>query len=398
MNLLANQLEYAVNKLINKVDPHINMGIVVADLNTGKILFQRNEKRPLIPASNMKLFSDAAALMALGPDYQFKSVLSTDARLLEGGVLKGTLYLHLTGDPSFNHHHLKYLLKSLAKLGVVQIQGNIIIDSDHSVVTPYAPGRSTTDARYSYGAPVAPLILDENRLTLTVNPSSQGGEAALIEFAEEGVGVLLNNQVKTANNKSRCGVGFNMDQNNLLTIRGCVNQGQWAIQQKIPIRNPLRYAEDIIRLQLAEFNIQLNGQIHLGHMPNGTLLLGKHLSKPIAYLIADTLKPSDNLYADSLYLHTAAKLKGYPVNWEDAQNTIKQFLQQQTGINFNEAHLRDGSGLSRLDLISAEQTVKLLHFLHTRFPLTYEYIAALPIAGFDGTLQKRFANQISRDY
>ena len=69
---------------------------------------------------------------------------------------------------------------------------------------------------------------------------------------------------------------------------------------------------------------------------------------------------------------------------------MKNFLQQQTGISLQSAVLTDGSGLSRHDLLTAQQTVDLLRFLHDRFPLAYEYIAALPIAGTDGTLRRRF--------
>jgi D-alanyl-D-alanine carboxypeptidase/D-alanyl-D-alanine-endopeptidase (penicillin-binding protein 4) len=105
--------------------------------------------------------------------------------------------------------------------------------------------------------------------------------------------------------------------------------------------------------------------------------------------MADTLKPSDNLYADSLYLHAASRLNHAPVNWPEAHAIIKHFLQEETHITLDEANLTDGSGLSRQDRLSANQTVELLRFLHTHFPLTYEYIAALPIAGQDGTLQKR---------
>jgi D-alanyl-D-alanine carboxypeptidase/D-alanyl-D-alanine-endopeptidase (penicillin-binding protein 4) len=113
--------------------------------------------------------------------------------------------------------------------------------------------------------------------------------------------------------------------------------------------------------------------------------------------MADTLKPSDNLYADSLFLHAAAKLEGKPVNWKDAQSSIKKFLQQQTGINLQQSVLVDGSGLSRYDLLTPAQTVSLLNFLFYRFPLSYEYIAALPISGRDGTLQKRLKKPHQQD-
>ena len=387
---MAAPLQNAIDQIINQVDPNINMGMVVVDLNTGETLYQKNSSRSFVPASNMKLFSDAAALIALGPDYRFRSQLTTDAPILEQGVLKGAVYLHLPGDPSLTQDHLDQLLAPLTQWGVKRIQGNVVLVSNNSVVNAYAPGRMASDFKYSYGAPVAPVVLDENRLTVTVNPAYRAGTPAFVELNDLHSSLFLDNQVKTTPTGSGCGVDFSMAEDNHLTVRGCVGVGQWAVQQRIAIRNPLRYAQDLVRQHLTNLNIKLDGQVILGNAPASSLLLSTHVSKPINQLMADTLKPSDNLYADSLFLHAAAKLNGTPLNWEQAQPIIKNFLQQQTGISLQSAVLTDGSGLSRNDLLTAQQTVDLLRFLHNRFPLAYEYIAALPIAGSDGTLQRRF--------
>lgn len=382
-----------IDKIINQVDPAINMGMIVVDLNTGATLYKKNPTRLFIPASNMKLFSDAAALLALGPDYRFKSQLTTDAALLENGLLKGSLYLYLPGDPSFTQEDLKNLLSKLPSLGIKRIQGNMVLVGANQTVDAYAPGRMKSDRKYSYGAPVAPVVIDENRITVTVNPGYRAGEPALVEFNNPCLNkhFSINNQIKTEANSTTCSLDFSMDEENQLTIRGCIGVGQWAIQQRVPVINPLRYAQDLIKVQLSHLGIALEGQILLGKAPPvSSLLISSHVSVPLTQIIADTLKPSDNLYADSLYLHAAKKLNGSSVNWQQAQPIIKDFLQQQTGIHLEDAVLADGSGLSRQDQLTAQQTVSLLRFLFTHFPLAYEYIAALPIAGQDGTLQRRF--------
>lgn len=388
-NAYTTSLQRPVDKIINQVDPNINMGIEVVDLNTGETLYQRNATRLFIPASNMKLFSDAAALLALGPDYRFKSELSTDAPVLENGTLKGSIYLYFPGDPSFNKNDLNDLFVQLSHLGVTQILGDVVIVSDHAMVNTYPPGWVAKDYIYSYGAPLAPVMLDENRVTVTVNPAYRAGNPALVEYSAPAGSLNLDNQVKTMESAKGCGIDYRIDGNGHLLVRGCVGVGQWASQQHLAIRTPLPYAQEVIKISLVNNHITLNGQVRLGHKPAGALLIATHQSKPISQLMADTLKPSDNLYADSLYLHAAAKLKGTPLNWPEAQPVIKNFLQQQTGIPLQNAVLVDGSGLSRQDRLTPEQTVNLLKFLHDRFGLAYEYIAALPIAGQDGTLQRR---------
>ena len=144
----------------------------------------------------------------------------------------------------------------------------------------------------------------------------------------------------------------------------------------------------MIKVSLKEQGIILDGPVILGES-KPSMLLATHYSQPITQLLADTLKPSDNLYANSLFLHAARKINGNPVNWQQAEQIVKEFLQKQTSINMQSAILIDGAGLSRKDRLSAEQTVSLLRYLHERFPLTFEYIAALPIAGQDGTLRNR---------
>lgn len=384
-----------IESLINRLNPHVNLGIVVYDLTSGQTLYQRNATHLFIPASNMKLYSEAAALMVLGPDYQFKNQLSTNARQLQQGILKGNLYLHLSGDPSFSRDNLKHLIYKLKELNISGIDGNVIIDSQLSSVDPYPPGWLKSDLSYSYGAPIAPLMLDSNRLTVTVNPGARVGDPAIVEADDAGAGIVVKNQAVTKANEKGCGVGFSLDQENNLIVRGCVGMNQWAVQQRLAIKNPLMYAQGMVRSQLAIAGIRLGGQVELGKAPKGAMLLATEHSRPLSQLMADTLKPSDNLYADSLYLHAALKLNGTPLNWKEAQPVVKNFLQQQTNIDLKNAVFTDGSGLSRYNLVTPAQTAALLKFLYQRFPLSYEYISALPISGRDGTLQKRFraANQ-----
>lgn len=386
----AATMQINVDKLINKLNPNVNLGIVVLDLTSGEILYKRNANRLYIPASNMKLFSEAAALMALGPDYRFKNQLSTSASQLQNGELQGNLYLHLSGDPSFSRDDLKTLMASLKEWNITSIQGNVFIDSSLANVSPYPPGWLTADLNYSYGAPIAPLMLDANRLTITVNPGAQAGAPAIVEADDGGGGIEVTNQATTKAKEKGCGVGLSLDSENHLIASGCVGVGQWAVQQRIAIKNPLMYAQAMIRNELSKANIELKGNVQLGKAPSGSLLIATQYSRPISQLMADTLKPSDNLYADSLYLHAAAKIHGAPLNWNEAQPVVKNFLQQQTGIDLKNSVFTDGSGLSRYNMVTPAQTLSLLKFLYQRFPLSYEYIAALPISGRDGTLQKRF--------
>lgn len=384
--------------VLQKLDPNAHVGVKVIDLTTGATLYDRISTTQFIPASNMKLFSDAAALLALGPDYRFSNQLSTNAGRMQQGELNGGLTLYLSGDPSFSHQRLKRMFDELKHWQIKKIQGNIVVDSAHAPVTPSAPGWVAKDLAYSYGAPLGPVMVDANRLIITVNPGARVGAPAIIEVQDPSGTIQVNNQVVTRASSSGCGVGLTLDKQHHLLATGCVAKGQWAVQNGLAIKNPFLYLQGMIKKQLREMNIAFDGEIVLGHTPQGSLLLASDSSKPISQLLSDTLKPSDNLYADSLFLHAAAVLNGAPVNWEQAQPIVKKFLQEQAGIDLSSAVLIDGSGLSRFDRLSPAQTTGLLQFLYQKFPLTYEYIAALPVSGRDGTLQRRLKNPNQQDF
>lgn len=386
-------LERTLHDMINRVDPSINISMSVIDLNTGKTLFQRNPNKPLIPASNMKLFSEAAVLMALGPDYRFKRQLSTDATSIEDGVLNGSVYIDLPGDPSFSTTDLNDLLSTLTKWNIKRISGNVVLVNANAKVDAYPPGRDPRDKSHGYGAPIAPLILNSNQLNFVVNPGKAINEPAMINVDAPAEVIALNNTTTTSSKPMVSAVGYTLDADNHLTTSGTIGKTAGAIEGQIAILNPLKFAQDDIKHQLVTLGITLDGTVIQGALPTNQMILASQTSSPLTQLMADTLKPSDNVFADSLFIHVASIIHGSPVNWTEANDVIKQFLQKQTGIDFNQAVLMDGSGLSKLDRISAQQTIELLRYIYTHFPITYEFIAALPISGQDGTLQKRFTSQ-----
>lgn len=379
-----------INQLINQVDPSINMSMSVVDLNTGEQLYQRNADRALIPASNMKIFSEAAALMALGPDYRFQRQLSTDATALENGTLNGSVFLSLPGDPSFTSTELNELLSTLSKWGIKHITGNIVLVNKNASIDPYPPGRDPRDITHSYGAPITPIIIDENRISFIVNPGQRPGDPASIEVNTPADVIPVSNTVTTSAKPNLSAIAYKLDNDNHLVTSGAIGSETWAFEKKLAILNPLLYAQNLVKHALKTQGITLGGNVVQGGQPVSVVVLASQTSKPLNQLMAETLKPSDNVFADSLFLHTASILNGSPINWLQANTIAKQFLEQQTGINLSQAILVDGSGLSKQDRVSAKQTVDLLSYIYTHFPITYEFIAALPIAGQDGTLQRRF--------
>ena len=336
--LYAKSAPTGVEKIINSIDPKLNIGIEVIDLHTNAVLYQRNARQAFIPASNMKLFSDAAALMVLGPDYRFNNTISINGQRIQNQEFYGDVILHLSGDPSFGQSELSSLFQSLSKWNIRRIHGDIIIDSALNHVAPYAAGRMKEDLDYAYGAPIAPLMLQQNRILITVNPAGKIGKPAIIEHNAPYKNLSIVNKVKTRKDGKSCGVAFKMNNNNVLTVSGCILRGQWAIIQNLALTNPFLHAQQSIHAVLQQQNIQLTGKVRMGKAPKNTLLLEQIDSPPIAQLIIDTMKSSDNLYADALFLHAAAKLQNKMVDWKEAHHSLKHFIHQATGIDMQQAN------------------------------------------------------------
>ena len=404
--LLSTQLQAAdvikekVDKLINLTDKHINLGIEVKDLATGKTLYKKNNQRYFVPASNLKLYSTAASLMTFGPHYRFKTQLETNASMIQGSKLNGDLYLSLANSPDLTFSQLKQAFTKLKKnYAIDTIEGNLLVKSNFKMLAPYGPGWMVEDLRYGFGAPVAPVIIDSNSISLTVSPGERIGSLAQLTIKDNSKSIGLINQVKTIADGKYCPINYQMDKQNQLTVKGCVNISSVSRDKSVAVKNPWLYLQGVIQHILQQENIKLTGQYAFSEksdMQNVTLV--QTSSKPIRSLIYHTLKDSDNLYAESLFLNMGAKYFNQLPSWNLSSRALKQLLNKYLSLNLKQATIVDGSGLSRYDLVTPNQTVKLLQAMHSQFPLSYEYMQALPLSGRDGTLYKRMLEDGKADF
>lgn len=397
--LWANQnssIKKHIDNLIRAHDKHINIGIAIKDLTTGKTLYQKNATRYFTPASNMKLYTDAAALLYLGPDFRYQNSLYIDARQINNGTVKGNIYLSFSGDPSLNSARLSQLLANLKKINVRRISGDLILSSEIASAKPYGPGWMIEDTEYAYGAPVAPFIIDKNTVSFNIAPAMRVGGKAIIHFPDTHVEV--NNEVQTKSNRTKsCYLKFRIDDTNRLLASGCIRNNRPSIDKTLAIKSSFLWAKLITQQQLKALGIGFDGQIRQGNLASTAKLIAWEESPPLSEIVNQTLKESDNAYADSLFLKLTQYLNKKPT-WYQATQALKILLNKLTGLNLQKAVIVDGSGLSRYNLVTPQQTIELLAYLHTNFAINHEYISALPIGGRDGTLKRRLlgSHQVDR--
>ena len=76
------------------------VAVKVASLDTGRVLFEENAHKLVRPASNMKLYTVAAALDRLSPDFRFTTSVYAFEKPDAAGVIRGDLTIYGRGDPS----------------------------------------------------------------------------------------------------------------------------------------------------------------------------------------------------------------------------------------------------------------------------------------------------------
>lgn len=387
------EVQRHLDQLITNTDKGNHLGIKIINMRDSSVLYEHNSDRNYVPASNQKIYTDAAALLYFGPDYQFKTLLLTDAKQVQGQTLEGNLYIKLSGDPTLTTDGLRNLLSKLREYGIRRITGDVVIDTSVFEDKPYGPGSSPSDSHFAYGAGKTPLILDQNNYSIIVSPASQAGLLATVEMNPANPYVHIKNGLTTVDSPKDCVIDFQMQDDLTIMARGCIGTGYKSAVKKLAISRPLQYAKALSKQMLVNQQVQLMGTVRQGKAPDTTKELGFVHSSPLSTIVADTLRVSNNVLADAVFLKIGAEYSGKMGTWQNSAQAVTEILQQQTGMPFIRTRISDGSGLSRYNTTSPAEMVHLLDHMYHNFPVAFEFIGALPKSGFDGSLYKRMQDR-----
>ena len=398
------------------------VGLKVVSLDTGRTIFEENADKLLRPASNMKIYTVAAALDRLSPDYRFVTSVYAPAAPDASGVIRGNLTIYGRGDPSiaarFNNGDYYKAIDDLASrivaAGVKRVEGDLVGDETYFNGPKYGSGWEWEDLTWYYGAEVTPLTVNDNALDLFVKPGPAVGQPAVITTGPPDPLLTIVNKVTTSAKGSRREIAIHRGLNeNTITITGSIGLEDGGYTGGIGISHPGLLFVYLLRSSLAQKGVVITGKsLTTGPQSEPTLRIGpssgaplsagpaRHeiasfQSPPFSLIAAQTLKPSQNLYTE-LILRTLGKVSPYPpesnsgfvmTSEELGLEAVRSFL-KTVGIRPEMLVLDDGSGLSRKDMITADASVQLLVFM-SKHRYANVFRDALPIAGVDGTLRNR---------
>jgi D-alanyl-D-alanine carboxypeptidase/D-alanyl-D-alanine-endopeptidase (penicillin-binding protein 4) len=365
------------------------VSLQVQSLDDGAVILSHNGDELLNPASNVKLFTAAAALAVLGPDYRFETEFLLDDS--PQATRPRALYVRGKGDPSITTERLYAIVSELFHDGLREV-GDIVLDDSWFDPERLAPGFDQENSDRAYMAPTGALSLNWNTITVYLRGGERIGAAASVELEPASEYFTIEKSVSTA---ARLGRRFSVQSEQWgdkqkIIVRGTVplDRGSIAVWRKID--NPPIYFGDTLKRMFADHGIKVKGRVRLGMVPTQSRLLHVSQSETFDLILKRLNKVSSNFVAEQLIKTLATEQKGPPGSFGNGIQVVEEFLEKQVGIPRGSYVMRNGSGLNDANRFSAAQIVRLLRVMYERFPLAPEFLSSLGIAGKDGTLRYRF--------
>lgn len=357
-------------------------GAILCRVSDGKVLYARNADLRLLPASNRKLFTSAAALELLGDKYQIRTDLLGETKPDSAGVIDGNVYLRGGGDGLLSPEDLDVMAAALARAGVKSVTGKVIGDGSRFADGPYGFGWEWDDFSDEEFPQISGLEVNEGVLGVHLVAGAAGGDpvTATLVPPTDYVPVVVQALTGAKDAPLTCAVTRPWKENEFL-VKGTLPIGK-TLDVKVPIDSPPLLAATLLRASLARAGIAVGGPAAIGATLAGAVVLTTHTSLPLSQYLAKMNKPSDNLLAESL------------VRLLDARGTYDAGHGRETpffaglGVGTQSIDLVDGCGVGRRNFVTARAVSQLLLGMHRKADWKV-YYDSLPIMGVDGTLKNR---------
>ncbi|MEJ2539627.1 MAG: D-alanyl-D-alanine carboxypeptidase/D-alanyl-D-alanine-endopeptidase [Gemmatimonadota bacterium] len=374
-------------------------GMLAISLDRGDTLLARNVDLPMLPASNLKLLTSAAALNRMGADYRYSTWLLADGPVSDG-VLQGDLILYGTGDPGFSERFhpradvpLQELVDQLLEAGIREIQGRVYGDGSLFPGILLAEGWEPDDLNEWFTAPSGALAYNENIVALRVIPGRPGEPPEILTVPPH-VGLVVANEARTVAGRARRPLWLLRDSpDRPIRAVGEISSTARDIWREMTVTDPalaashalthiLRREGVLVRGYPAAVGHGLESRVTPGRVwtTGGSLqVLASVQSPPLSDYLRAVNQRSHNLYAD-LILKTLGHLEEGDGSFTGGGRAVERFVVDQVGVPAEQIRVMDGSGLSSLNRISPGGLVEVLRFM-SGTPHWTELWESLPEAG-----------------
>ncbi len=375
------------------------VGVRIESLTTGEVLYTRNSERHVVPASNMKLVTLAVAAERLGWDFRFDTRLET-AGIVRDGILEGDLVIVGSGDPSIGSDdagpasHFAGWIRALRGAGIHRVHGRIVGDDDAFDDEGWGGGWAWDYLTAGYAAPSGGLSYNENVAVVRARPGAAAGSPPEVLVTPPGHGFVVDNRASTGAPGSRASFSTSRAFGRSTSeTRGELPAGSSGTTRTTPVLNPTLFFSRSFEAALAGAGFavrdgawdvdELAGPIASGERR----VIARHVSPPLSTLAGRLMKDSQNLYAEAL-LKTIGRAASGTGSADAGRRAVRTTL-ESWGVPPDAVVVYDGSGLSRYNYVTADAIVAILRRMWDDETHRGPFVATLPVAGHDGSLESR---------
>jgi D-alanyl-D-alanine carboxypeptidase/D-alanyl-D-alanine-endopeptidase (penicillin-binding protein 4) len=372
---------------------------LVVDRASGAELWARGADTALVPASTQKLLTAVAALDAFGPAYRFVTELRASRPIGADGAI-GDLFVR-GGDPALTAEQWWRLAADLRALGLSEVRGDLVLDDALFDEARWHESWAPVTAR-AYHAPVSAVSANFGAFRVRVAPGAAPGAALEVALDPPVPYLRLVNEGRTGKRGSKSTLAVERSAaagEERVRVSGSVPVGTAPDDVWRSVADPLGYAGAVLRMQLAANGVRVAGVTRRGAAAPGASVLLEFEGLPLQQIASLFLKYSNNFIAECLVkwlaLGPAPAPGAPPGSWPAGTRALEARL-AALGVPLAGTRIVDGSGLSRANRVSARVLVEALRRGEAAFAGGPELLAALPLAGEDGTLVKRAAGARGR--
>jgi len=365
-----------------------SIGALVVAQRDGRVLYAHAPDRSLTPASNLKILTAIAALSAFGPAHRFVTEIFADALPDAGGGVE-RLAIRGGGDPSLTSEQYWRLAADLRLRGLREVRDGLLLDASAFDGEHWHPSWGQISARAYYG-PVAALCANYSAFSVMVEAGPKAGDPVRVLLDPPVDHLRLENRARTGEPKAATSLVVDRIRSGggeSVLVSGVVRAGSEEKVYHRSVLDPVRYAGSVLRAQLEANGISVKGEARLGSVPDSMVALDEFEGKSLADVVQLFLKYSNNTMGEMLVKALGVRHAGVG-SWSEGTAALRAEL-ARLGIDVAGLSIVDGSGLSYQNRVTPRALVSALRIARSSFDFGPEFVAALPIAAADGTLEKR---------
>jgi D-alanyl-D-alanine carboxypeptidase/D-alanyl-D-alanine-endopeptidase (penicillin-binding protein 4) len=376
-----------------------SVGVHIVRVDDGATIYGLDQDEARVVASNNKLFTTAAALATLGPNYNYETKVLARGEIT-AGVLEGDLAVVGAGDPNIsgrgyngdNYAVFRTWAASLRSKGIQRVHGHLMLVTGFFDAQQIHPDWPKDQLVNWYEAPVDDLSFNENVVTVRVFPGPKSGAPVRVETDPPlaSFGVINNGITTTSKSHIRLTIGRTAD-NNHIYVSGSVRIGAGPSEAEVTVTDPVGVFGDALRDAFKQEGISIDGDTQRAdHLGEGAWVEVAQLRSSLLSTIDITNKHSQNFFAETL-CKLLGRTRFGEGSWSAGTRAVGEFL-AKVGIAPGSYSLVDGSGMSRNNKFAPSQVTKLLQYMYSQ-PFGADFMRSLAYSGEHGLhWQRRLAS------